>query len=178
MNFSNKWLSVPLCIITLNLFVVLKTIDVFAQVESDQVYSYCPVLLSTILVKDLESMRFFLQYGSDPNASLENCQFEVEYVEVYGTSYTRLTVTFNGKEKEVYYGRCLCIPDPSDSSLLQILAILYEDRPSLVYTEMFYLLFNYGARAKLNSTDAEGQTPRDILRNYRNYTCSGCISDL
>ncbi len=142
MKLSYKWLTVLLCAIAFNFLVVLKTTNVFAQVEANQ--SPCPsTLLWAVLEKDVAMVEVLLEYSADPNASLENCQ-ELEIEE-----FRRLDWF------------------PEGSSLLHIAAHTFSGHHDIDSGRIYDLLVSHGANE--NTMDAREDTPESILREiWRN----------
>ena len=140
MRLFCKWSIVFSCAMALNFFVVLKATNASTQVETDQLL--CPsTLLWAVLEKDVESVEMLLEYGVDPNTSLENCQgLGIE-------DFNRLDWF------------------PENSLLLHIAAQFYN--PGNLYnsidaSEVYNLLVLHGA--DIDAMDAAGRTPDNILR--------------
>ena len=147
MKLSHKWMVVLLCAIALNFFIALKTAHVFAQVETDQA---CPsTLLLAVLGQDVEGAAVLLEYGANPNTSLENCR-KLGFKEFYKLDWF-----------------------PKGSSLLHVAAHVSNPRYIYDFTDeqIYVLLESEGANPE--AKDERGHTPLDIFRNkQRDYRYS------
>ena len=164
MNLFNK-LQVVFLLMVFNLFAVMTKTSASTQMELT--YTSCPTtLLIAILEDDYETVELLLKYGADPNASVRNCQFEVE-----GRQF-RIMVT---GENQGYYVDAFriswlyrnwlvdrwsrlerALEDLPEDSLLLHIAALYQlyihDSFGSVPT-MYRLLVDYGADE--NAMDAQ-----------------------
>ena len=153
MNLFYKWLIVLLCAVVLNFLIMLNTVYVFAQWEDrfaiQSPPSPCPTtLLWAVLEGDTEVAEFLLEYGADPNASLETCRL-LNFEEIK-------------KIKDF----------PPGSSLLYIAAKRFSlsslsSLSSSGSGAMYNLLRDYGAnKSTMNSV---GDTPESIWLEKRRW---------
>ena len=160
MSSSYKWLTVFSCAMVLSFLVVLKTTNVLAQVEADQ--SPCPsTLLWAVLNEEYDMARVLLEYGADPNASLENCQVMVtdDSVLVLTQGDQKFLDAWNVRSRVAK--RMNNIAD--NSSLLHIAARFCRRSTRwvpLMQSRIYHLLIQHGA--KLNAMNAVGNKPTDI----------------
>ncbi len=149
MELSYKWLIAFLCVTTFHLIIVLKTTHVSAQVEAGQ-ESPCPsTLLQAVLKHDVDVVRLLLEYGVDPNASLENCQVVItngvivllkedqRFIDAWRPRRSRRTVLLRKLKSSI----------PDNSSLLHIAARIRPSRGQWLTPDprIYDLLVQHGA---------------------------------
>ena len=155
-----------------NLFAVIATTNVSAQIDSED--TPCPAtLFIAILENDYEVARLLLKYNADPNASLENCHFNItdnqlkiligdRYSKVFEVSW--FYTPWLNRLKELLEDL------PENSSLLHVAALHYLHIQTAMdsNTLMYNLLTEYGAND--NAMDAIGRTPKNIADSKNRYT--------
>lgn len=116
-------------------FVCLLTVYSFGNQEDNS--HPCPTtLLHAILSHQEEIVAIFLEYGVDPNASLENCQFPIERPSVFDFDKTYYDLT-------------------KYSTLLHVAALFTNYHPSI-----YNLLVKYGADE--DALDHRDRKPIDV----------------
>ena len=166
MSLFHKRLIMFLCAIVISCLVAFKTTPVFAQAETDQ--SPCPIMMVIgVLKSDHNLVEFLLEYGADPNTSLEDCQVVV----------TNNEVTVLLKENQKFVDAwvdsktgMLLNSMPDQSSLLHIAARLRPKSSNKgilgdlnsPQVKIYNSLVRHGANT--DATDATGRTPENIFR--------------